>query len=71
MSDNISYYELLQPIRYKYNANIRIRIGFWVVNIQIQFFIFVSALNFIPHTKYVRGILWISRGYADTSSFMR
>ena len=36
MSDNISYYELLQLIRYthKYNANIRIRIGFWVANIQ-------------------------------------
>ena len=35
MSDNISYYELLQPIRYKhkYNVNIRIRIGFWVENI--------------------------------------
>ena len=39
MSENISYYGLLQPIRYKpkYNANIRIRIGFWVANIRIQF----------------------------------
>ena len=39
MSDNISYYERLQPIRYKhkYNAKIRIRIGFWVANIPIQF----------------------------------
>ena len=46
MSENISYYGLLQPIRYKhkYNANIRIRIGFWVANIRIQFFVFVSAL---------------------------
>ena len=35
MRDNISYYELLQPIRYKhkYNTNIQIRIGFWVANI--------------------------------------
>ena len=47
MSENISYYGLLQPIRYKhkYNANIRIRIGFWVANIRIQFFVFVSALK--------------------------
>ena len=47
MSENISYYGLLQPIRYKpkYNANIRIRIGFWVANIRIQFFVFVSALH--------------------------
>ena len=47
MSDNISHYELLQPIRYKhkYNANIRIRIGFWVANIRIKFFVFVSALK--------------------------
>ena len=71
MSDNISYYELLQPIRYKYNVNIRIRIGFWVVNIQIQFFCIRLSSNFIPHTKYVRGIIWLSRGYADTSSFMQ
>ena len=49
MSENISYYGLLQPIRYKhkYNANIRIRIGFWVANIRIQFFVFVSALILI------------------------
>ena len=48
MSENISYYGLLQLIRYKhkYNANIRIRIGFWVANIRIQFFVFVSALSF-------------------------
>ena len=47
MSDNISYYELFQPIRYKhkYNANIQIRIGCWVVNIRITFFVFVSALT--------------------------
>ena len=47
ISDNISYYELLQPIiyRHKYNANIRILIGFWVANIRIQFFVFISALE--------------------------
>ena len=46
MSDNISYCELLQRIRYKHkdNANIWIRIGFWVANIRIKFFVFVSAL---------------------------
>ena len=45
MNDNISYYKLLQRIRYKhkYNANIRIRIGSWVANIPIQFFVFVLA----------------------------
>ena len=54
MSDNISYSELLQPIRYehKYNVNIRIRIGFWVANIRIQFFVFVSALA--KSGRYVR-----------------
>ena len=53
MSENISYYGLLQPIRYKhkYNANIRIRIGFWVANIRIQFFVFVSALK-MGHNWY-------------------
>ena len=59
MSENILYYRLLQPIRYKhkYNANIRIRIGFWVANIRIQFFVFVSALESTPlpvYTKYSR-----------------
>ena len=55
MSENISYYGLLQPIRYKhkYNANIRIRIGFWVANIRIQFFVFVSALVFSYCWKYI------------------
>ena len=51
MSDDISYYELLQPIIYKYNANIRIRIGFWVANIQIQYFVFVSALEIKIKTR--------------------
>ena len=60
MSDYISYYELLQPIRYKskYNANIRIQIGFWVANIQIQFAVFVSAIA-ISNTYVYKHLLLI------------
>ena len=46
MSDNILYYKLLPPIS-DININIIqifVRIGFWVANILIQFFVFVSAL---------------------------
>ena len=56
-SDNILYYELLQPItiryKHKYNANIRIQIGFWVANIQFKFFVFVSALYLVGYMVFI------------------
>ena len=54
MSDDISYYKLFihvciekYTIRFthKYNANIRTLMGFWLPQIRIQFFAFVSALE--------------------------
>ena len=68
MSENISYYGLLQPIRYKhkYNVNIRIRIGFWVANIQIQFFVFVSALVFMGLVCWSLTSLCHSNGHIET-----